>query len=188
VPVHGEFVRYWDLAGTLPKHKRHDPDYTAGALVCRRADGRFCVADIARFRKSVAERNAELRRIAEADLRTYRGRLTWWIETEAGIAGEERTDELVRELQAMGLAVHTERPTGSKVIRAEPLAAKAEAGNIVLGPGEWRDAFRTEAADFPNGKHDDQIDAVVGATAKLAVPASAWGSSTFSSGYATTSR
>ncbi len=184
VPLHGEFVRYWDLAGTLPKGKRHDPDYTAGALVCRRADARLCVVDVARFRKSIAERNAELRAIAEQDLRTYRGRLTWWIETEAGIAGEERTDELVRSLQAMGLTVHTERPTGSKVIRAEPLAAKAEAGNIVLGPGAWRDAFRTEAADFPNGKHDDQVDAVVGATAKLAVPAAAWGSSTFTSGFA----
>ena len=187
-PQYGEFVRYWDLAGTLPKGKRHDPDYTAGGLVCRQADGRLCLVDVTRFRKSVAERDAQVRETAELDLARCAGRLTWWIETEAGIAGEERTDELVRSLQAMGLTVYTEHPTGSKVIRAEPLAAKAQSGNILLGPGVWRDAFRTEAADFPNGKHDDQIDAVVGAAAKLAVPAAEWGFSTFTAGYAGSSR
>jgi predicted phage terminase large subunit-like protein len=167
VPATGDFVRYWDLAGTQPKGKNHDPDYSAGALVVRRPDERLCVVDVTRFRKSVAERDAELRRVAAEDRARCKGRLVWWIETEAGIAGEERTAELVRALQTLGLTVYTERPTGSKVIRAEPLAAKAEAGNIVLGPGAWRDAFRAEAADFPNGKHDDQIDSVTGAAAKL---------------------
>jgi predicted phage terminase large subunit-like protein len=173
VPASGLMVRYWDLAGTEPKGKGHDPDYSAGALACRMPDQRTALVDVARFRKSIHERDAELARICAEDLATYRGRVRWWIETEAGIAGEERTAALVRRLQAMGMPVDTEHPTGKKIHRAEPLASKAEAGNVVLCPGEWRDAFRAEASDFPNGKHDDQIDAAAGADAKLAVNHSA---------------
>jgi predicted phage terminase large subunit-like protein len=121
-----------------------------------------------RFQKSVAARDARLREVCAQDLARYPGRIRWWIETEAGIAGAERTAELVRGLQAMGMPVYTEHPTGSKEIRAEPLASKAEAGNVWLCPGPWRDAFRSEAADFPGGRHDDQVDAAAGADAKLA--------------------
>jgi predicted phage terminase large subunit-like protein len=169
VPASGPMVRYWDLAGTEPKGRGHDPDFSAGALLCRMPDKRTAIVDIARFRLSVAQRDAELERIAIADRQQYGARVKWWIEAEAGIAGEDRTREIVRRLQNVGLSVSTERPTGSKVVRAEPLASKAEAGNLVLCAGEWRDPFRAEAADFPNGKHDDQIDAVAGADAKLAV-------------------
>ena len=170
VPATGPMVRYWDLAGTQPKGRGHDPDYTAGALLCRMPDKRTAIVDMERFRKSIHERDSELESICREDLLHWGGRIVWWIETEVGVAGEERTAELVRRLQATGMAVYTEHPTGKKEFRAEPLASKAEAGNLVLCPGEWRDPFRSEAADFPHGKHDDQIDAAAGADAKLAVP------------------
>lgn len=173
VPVAGPMLRYWDLAGTQPKGHGHDPDYTAGALLCRMPDNRTAVVDVARFRESVAQRDAHLEAVARADLAAYPGRVRWWIETEAGIAGEDRTAQLVRRLQTLGLAVSTEHPTGNKVYRAEPLASAVEARNVVLCPGEWRDPFRAEAADFPNGSHDDQIDAADGAFAKLSTPLAA---------------
>jgi predicted phage terminase large subunit-like protein len=179
VPLAGTMVRYWDLAGTEAKGKGHDPDYSAGALLCRMPDLRTAIVDVARFQKSIAARDAELEKICKSDLTSYRGRVSWWIETEAGIAGAERTSALVRRLQALGMTVHTEHPTGKKVHRAEPLASAAEAGNVVLCPGEWRDPFRSEAADFPNGKHDDQIDAAAGAFAKLSFAVGAWGNSSF---------
>lgn len=172
VPATGQMIRYWDLAGTEPKGKGHDPDFSAGALLCRLPDQRTAIVDVTRFRKSINARDVELEGVCRNDLANYRGRVRWWIETEAGIAGEERTATLVRRLQALGMAVSTEHPTGKKIHRAEPLASKAEAGNVVLCPGDWRDAFRAEAADFPNGKHDDQIDAAAGADAKLSVPRS----------------
>jgi predicted phage terminase large subunit-like protein len=179
IPRAGAMVRYWDLAGTEAKGGGHDPDYSAGALLCRMQDRRTAIVDVARFRKSINARDVELERLARDDLASYRDRVTWWIETEAGIAGTERTAELVRRLHAVGMAVSTEHPTGKKVYRAEPLASAAEAGNVVLCPGLWRDPFRAEAADFPNGKHDDQIDAVAGALSKLSVPVAVWGSSTW---------
>lgn len=189
VPATGPMVRYWDLAGTEPKGKGHDPDYTAGSLACRMPDKRTAIVDVARFRKSIHARDVELEAIAKADLTNYRGRVRWWIETEAGIAGEDRTAELVRRLQAIGMAVSTEHPTGKKVLRAEPLASKAEAGNVVLCTGgraptgeprnEWVNPFRAEGADFPHGKHDDQIDSAAGADSKLSEPAGTWGTSNF---------
>lgn len=170
VPQSGSMIRYWDLAGTEPRGRGHDPDYSAGALACRMPDKRTALVHVARFRKSIHERDVELERLAHEDRATYGSRVTWWIETEAGIAGEERTAALVRRLQAIGLTVRTEHPTGKKVLRAEPLASAAEAGNVVLcETGDWIDAFRAEASDFPNGKHDDQIDAAAGAVSKLVV-------------------
>jgi predicted phage terminase large subunit-like protein len=179
VPLSGRMVRYWDLAGTEPKGKGHDPDYSAGALACQMPDLRTAIVDVARDRKSIHARDHWLMELCVADLQLYRGRVSWWIETEAGIAGEERTADLVRRLQSLGMPVSTEHPTGKKIHRAEPLASKAEAGNVVLvcpkdARGNriitWQDAFRSEAADFPNGKHDDQIDAAAGADSKLATP------------------
>ncbi len=170
VPKAGAMVRYWDVAGTEARGRGHEPDYSAGALLCRMTDLRTAVVNVTRFRKSVAARDAELELIARADMSQYPGRVTWWLETEAGIAGVDRTAAVIRRLQALGLTVRAEHPTGKKVHRAEPLASAAEAGNVLLCPGIWRDAFRSEAADFPNGSHDDQIDAAAGSFSKLTTP------------------
>jgi predicted phage terminase large subunit-like protein len=167
IPASGPMVRYWDLAGTRPKGGSSDPDWTAGALLCRMPDQRTAVVQVSRFRRSVAERDAEMERQCREDLAQYGGRVRWWLERDSGIAGSERTTALVRRLQNCGMPVYTEVPTGSKELRAEPLASAAEAGNVVLCPGPWRDGFRAEAADFPTGKHDDQVDAAAGAFAKL---------------------
>ncbi len=187
-PATGSLIRYWDLAGTEPKGKGHDPDYSAGVLACQMPDKRTAIVDVSRFRKSINARDVELEAVCQRDLALYRGRVKWWIETEAGIAGAERTATLVRRLQSLGMAVSTEHPTGKKIHRAEPLASKAEAGNVVLvthldASGEpvitWQNDFRAEAADFPNGKHDDQIDAAAGADAKLAIRPGVLGVSTY---------
>jgi predicted phage terminase large subunit-like protein len=181
VPASGRIVRYWDLAGTEPKGRGHDPDWTAGALLCRLPDQRTAIIDVSRFRHSIAQRDAELEAYCVGDLERYRGRIVWWIEAEAGIAGTERTGAIVRRLQAKGMPVYTEHPTGKKEIRAESLASAAGSGNVLLCPGAWRDVFRSEAADFPNGQHDDQVDAAVGAFNKLAAPIAQVGFSSYDS-------
>lgn len=176
-----EVIRYWDLAGTKKKEekKSHDPDWCAGAAISRMMDKRTAIHDVARFRLAVHERDAKLIEIAKEDLERWPFRVRWWIETEAGIAGEDRTQELVRAIQNVGMPVYTEHPTGNKVLRWEPLASKAGAGNVVLCPDrsdrKWRDPFRLEAAAAPNGKHDDQLDAAAGADAKLASPTASVG-------------
>jgi phage terminase large subunit-like protein len=170
VPVTSSYLRYWDLAGTKPKNKQHDPDWSAGSLLTRMPDSRTAICDVERFREDVHVRDARVLAKCKDDLKMYRGRIRWWIETEAGIAGEDRTADLVRQLQALGMPVYTEHPTGSKISRWEPLAAKAGALNVCLVRGPWNDAFRLEAADAPNGLHDDQLDSASGADAKLSTP------------------
>jgi predicted phage terminase large subunit-like protein len=176
IPAQGRFIRYWDMAGTRPKTKGADPDYTAGALWTRTLAGESVLCHVQRFRVEVAARDALIEQQARADIAAYSsGRVTYWIEKQAGISGEDATASLVRRLQALGLSVYTEHPTGSKPERATPMASAAMAGNLLLGPetpaAPWRDAFRLEAADFPHGTHDDQVDAAAGGYAKLSTPA-----------------
>lgn len=170
-PVCSQLVRYWDTAGTEAKGPSHDPDYTVGALLGRMSDGRLCVLDVVRFRKGINARDAEIERVAREDHRTYGGRAMQWIETEAGVAGEDRTRALT--LRLAGVPIRSERPTGNKVVRAEPFASQVQAGNVCLVRAPWNDAFRTELADFPSGVHDDQVDAASAACNKLTTPQTA---------------
>lgn len=187
VPVVTSLVRYWDLAGTEPKKKGHDPDYTASTLAGRMTDTRTAILDVTDFRESIGQRDLKIEAIAKADRVKYGPRVRWWFEQEAGIGGEDRMTALVRRIQAIGLTVHVEPATGSKMLRAEPLAAAAEAGNVVLGPDHpdraWRDRFRGHMADFSKTcPHDDIADSASGAFNKLSEPASTFGVGSFSVG------
>lgn len=46
-------------------------------------------------------------------------------------------------------------------------AVQAETGNVRLARGRWNDAFVQELEAFPEGGHDDQVDALAGAFAML---------------------
>jgi predicted phage terminase large subunit-like protein len=43
-----------------------------------------------------------------------------------------------------------------------------EVGNVRIVNGPWVQDFLSELLDFPNGAHDDQVDAMSGAFARLA--------------------
>lgn len=175
IPAQQPMVRYWDLAGTEPTKKGHDPDFTAGALATRThadpAMAKTVIVHVERFRKAVHERDALIEALARRDQKRFGLRLTYWFEKDPGISGNERTEAIMRRIQNLGITCYCEVPTGKKEIRAEPLASQAGAGNVFLGPetpeDPWRDRFRSEAASFPGGKHDDQVDAAVGAVSKL---------------------
>jgi predicted phage terminase large subunit-like protein len=52
-------------------------------------------------------------------------------------------------------------PHGGKVVRAQAVTAYLEAGNVFIPSNkEWIGDFVEEFAAFPNGKHDDQVDAM----------------------------
>lgn len=59
-------------------------------------------------------------------------------------------------------------PKGGKVARARNVEAQVEAGQVFL-PDEapWVGDFIEECAAFPNGKHDDQVDAMTQALVRL---------------------
>ena len=59
------------------------------------------------------------------------------------------------------------RETGSKATRAMPLASQVEAGNVSIARGDWNQTLLDEMRDFPWGKKDDQVDALVRAFSTL---------------------
>lgn len=170
-PVCQQWVRYWDLAGTEPKRKGHDPDFTASTLMGAMPDLRRVIGDVQEFRLSVGERDAKILEVAAQDRARFGHRVTWWLEKETGIGGADRTDSLVRRIQAAGIKVMTEPATGDKVVRAEPLAAAAEAGNVLLAPFPLKDRFRRHMSEFGRiCPHDDIADSASGAYNKLSTP------------------
>ena len=84
---------------------------------------------------------------------------------DPGQAGKVQADYLLRQLA--GFSVRATAESGDKTTRAGPVAAQAEAGNIRLLRGPWNEAFLEEVALFPNGAHDDQVDALSRAFAAL---------------------
>ena len=149
-------VRYWDKAATAG-----DGDYTVGVRMSRTADGLFYVEDVVRGQWSPGERDRVIAQCAAID-----GEGTQiWFEQEPGSSGVDSVQALIRMLA--GYSVHANRVTGSKEVRAEPFAAQCEAGNVILVKGGWNSAWLDEMLVFPNGQHDDQVDATSGAFAAL---------------------
>lgn len=156
-------VRYWDTAGT-----EGAGDYTAGVLMSRTPEGIYWIEDVVRGQWSPARRDSEIRATAEKDGKN----VLIWLEREAGVAGTERSQATIRCLE--GYSARFEPVTGSKVHRAEPLAAQAEAANVRMVKGDWNHDLMDEMLHFPVGLHDDQTDAASGAFAKLAEMAGGW--------------
>ena len=45
-------------------------------------------------------------------------------------------------------------------MRAGPVAAQIDAGNMSMVQGPWNQVFIDEIRDFPHGAKDDQVDAL----------------------------
>ena len=165
LPEGCKFVRYWDKAATPG-----GGDYTVGALWARSAADRFIAVDVVRGQWSPGERESIIKQTAEIDRSTY-GNVAVRGEQEPGSSGVESAQNTTRNLA--GFDARFERVTGDKLTRAMPLAAQAEAGNVDMLAGAWNVTFINELSMFPNGQHDDQVDASSGAFAKLAQAATA---------------
>jgi predicted phage terminase large subunit-like protein len=150
-----QWVRGWDFAATT------DGDWTAGALLGRLPDGRLLIADMVRVREGPDERDATLRATTARD-----GRQTLVsIPQDPGQAGKTQVAYLLKQLA--GYRVQTSPETGDKVTRAEPFAAQVNVGNVLMLRASWNELLMDEMRMFPNGAHDDQIDALSRAFAHL---------------------
>lgn len=157
-PESAQRVRYWDLAGT-----EGSGDFTAGVCIAKTPDNHFVVEDVVRGQWSPGRRDNIVLDTARADGPSVR----IWIEAESGVGGSQRTQALIGKLA--GFSAKSERPTGSKLHRAEPLAAQMEAGNVFILERQWTYAFVEELMSFGAGaEHDDQVDAAAGAFNQLA--------------------
>lgn len=170
LPARLQLCRSWDLASSEPR-LGNDPDYTAGVLLGRDRDGIYYLIDICRARSSPLKVERLVKRTAERDAEwaKERGfdRLRILMEEEPGSSGASVTSHYRRDVLD-GYDFHAERVTGSKESRATPVAARAEAGDILVCRAPWNDAFLDEVVAFPEGRHDDQVDALSAALGYLA--------------------
>jgi predicted phage terminase large subunit-like protein len=80
------------------------------------------------------------------------------MEQEPGSAGVKTIDDYRRRV-LMGWDFQGVPSTGDKEYYANPLSSQAQAGNVKLVKGPWINNFLDELDAFPNGSHDDQVDA-----------------------------
>lgn len=156
VPSNRTKVRYWDRASTK-KTDTNDPDYTVGILLEKDVNNILYISDMIRIQESPLQVQSIIRNTAIRD-----GILVQiGIEEDPGQAGVADAEHLTRLL--MGFRVKRNRVMKDKVTRATPLSAQCEAGNVKVLKAKWNEDLFRELENFPEGKHDDIVDALSGA-------------------------
>lgn len=162
-------VRAWDCAATA----KSTADYSAGVLIGAN-DGfmgrEFTIINVVRGQWSIEERERTIRRVAEMDRDNFGPQVQIWIEQEGGSAGPAAAKATINRLA--GFTARAEHPTGSKEVRAQPLASQIQAGFVKLARGYWNHEYIDELVSFPVPKgqkgNDDMVDASSLAFAKVA--------------------
>jgi predicted phage terminase large subunit-like protein len=167
LPVLDGKARFWDMAATV-KAASNDPDWTAGPK-CGFKGGRFYIVHIKRLRETPGQIENEIKKWArldaandEREVELYGDDAPWtrvYMEQEPGASGKAVIDHYRRNV-IPGFSFRGFPSTGSKESYVDALAAAAEAGNVYAVIGNWNESFFEEVDVFPNGAHDDMIDAV----------------------------
>lgn len=156
-PIPGKSVRGWDLAASESVRAA----WTVGVKMTIGENGNVYIEDVVRFRGSPAEVKAAILMAAQKD---GFGTLIS-LPQDPGQAGLAQKSEIGKTLSGYNFRFSPE--TGSKEIRAVPLAAQWEAGNIYLVRAYWNDDLLNEMESFPAGEFKDQVDAMSRAYAEL---------------------
>lgn len=150
-------VRYWDLAMS----SKESADYTAGVKLGEGKDGNIYVLDVARVQMEWGDVVPFMQRVIQQD-------------GEDCMQGIEKQGYMSRAVQDLNRDPALRRYTikgyavdKDKLTRALPFAARAAAGVVRVLKRVWTRDYVQEMASFPNGAHDDQVDATAGAWAML---------------------
>ena len=149
-------VQYWDLAFS----ERDTADYTVGVTLGRGETGALYVLGVFRQRLS----QEQLLGVIARQVHLWRPAV---VGVEEAAYRAPVTRDLIGRLLRGELPAHfaSVKPISDKVTRARLPAGRAEAGLLYCDRGApWFEVFAAELTSFPNGAHDDQVDALAGAT------------------------
>lgn len=151
--------RAWDLAGTEKGEKKNSsPDATASCLMARLIDGSFVILEVTNDWLSPAKVRELICEKAKHDYKLFGGKYKIFLPQDPGQAGKAQAQAYVKMLS--GYVVHTNTVKGDKVTRAEPLMIQFEKNNVILFKNEkWNNAYQSQMVSFPDGVHDDMVDA-----------------------------
>jgi predicted phage terminase large subunit-like protein len=154
-------VRFWDLAATQ-EDRNKNPSWTCGVKMSYDS-GMFAIEHVVRIRETPGTVKDLVKQTAQLD----GSDVEIWIEQEPGSSGIAVIDDYIRSMPRY--AIRPFKVSGSKEIRAAPMASQAEAGNVKIVESSWNEAFLEEVEQFPSTKwKNDQVDAASGAYNVLA--------------------
>lgn len=170
VPAGGIVLRRWDFAATEKELNKNDPDYTASCLMLL-VDGEYFILHVSNDQLAPAEVDRHFVNISQQDAARFKlehreYRVRW--EQEPGSSGKRESYRMTRMLAGMDARGVSSRQ--DKLLRAKPLAAQAEAGNVSLLNGRWNELFLDHMHGQPELPHDDIMDAAAGAFFDLTAP------------------
>jgi predicted phage terminase large subunit-like protein len=141
--------RFWDFAASAAG------DWSVGIKGYSYGDIVY-VSDVCRIQVTPEQLNQSLVNIASQDQCPQ----YWW--RDPGQAGVHQDSTLRSLLSPFGIPCGGFISTATKVQRANSASAAAEQGRIKLKRAPWNSVFLNELQQFPDGKHDDQVDALSG--------------------------
>ena len=163
IPAGTAFCRGWDLGATAG-----GGDPTAGVKIGRCPDGRYIVADVVRGQWAPEDVRSAILSAAGSDglecVVSY--------PQDPGQAGKNQAKEFAKMLS--GYQIEATPETGDKLTRARPFASQVNVGNVLMLRAPWNDAYKAELRLFPNGRHDDQVDASARAFGRVSLNHDAW--------------
>jgi predicted phage terminase large subunit-like protein len=145
-------VRYWDCAHS----ETAESDFTAGVKMAVTPDGRFVIENIVHGKFEPGRRDAIIKQTAYLDGPT----VPIVIEIEGG-AGKSILHHYIRLLP--GFAVSGQKHIVDKVARGHSFAGYSQVGQVQIIAGPNVETLLDELTVFPNGKHDDLVDAACAA-------------------------
>jgi len=133
-------------------------DYSVAVIAGLTANGDMYVLDVVRMRAEMPDFKRRL--ISLNSVWRGRGLRGIYIEAGAAASGATLLQELRRESALNAIAYKNGR--ADKITRASSIAPFIEGGRVFIPQSApWLDDFIEECTQFPDGKHDDQVDALV---------------------------
>lgn len=156
------FARGWDLASSTEERTSDDPDYTSGCkagvrMVSTGQSGLsiplLFIDDYVRGKWEATERNRRIIETAVGD-----GNIPVGVEAFAGYKDAYTT---LRDILKGIRSVSKSNLPGDKLAKSDLVAPIFEAGNVFMKEAPWNAEVLKYYSQFPSGKHDDDIDALV---------------------------
>jgi predicted phage terminase large subunit-like protein len=171
--------RYFQILSELPRNEKNEPlpliwKFTVdGAYTEKTQNDPSAILSFAEWNNNIIIRNVESVWKEFPDLMEY---IVYFCTNN----GYEKSSAVYIEPKASGQsAVQTLKkytnlnviadkpPTNDKITRVNSISAFAEAGRIYLLQGGWNDSFIFQCTNFPNARHDDEVDCLCMAINKL---------------------
>lgn len=158
----GKAVRAWDRAST-----RNAGDWTAGVLMVLH-NGTYYILDVQRRQLGPTERDNFIVSVAKADRQKF-DRYRVGSELSIGPDAQSAHEDLAKRLDRHKIDTVPLKTGGKdKIVRATPLATAYLNGLVRhLEAKTWTHRFEQELSLFPDGAHDDQVDAAAHAHSML---------------------